>query len=235
MEAYGYAAGILLLDEYVPYIPGDVGNAKTFKYPVMYRKIEGLTGREIRENAAAWTDKVVAAAVEMEEQGVRGISASAGSMIAFQDAVAQAVKIPVCLSSFLQLPWISASIDPSKAIGLITGDSRTFNNSILEKFGIKVDNKIVVAGLEKQPAFKAAVHQQKGKLDSGKVEKEVVKTAKAMVKKNPKVGAILITSGPLCPYTKAVQDAVGVPIFDVVSMIDFMTSATLQDPPKGFY
>ena len=219
----------------MPYIPGDVGNAKTFRYTVIYRTIEGLTGSECINNPGAWTEKVVAKAIELEEQGVRGISSNAGAMIAFQDAVSAAVKVPVCLSPFTQLPWIAAAFDKSKAIGVITGDSRTINKDKLKQYGIKLDHPIVVAGLEKQPAFKSAVHQQKGKLDSDKVEKEVVRAAKAMVKKNPKVAAILMASGPLCAYAKAVQDAVGLPIFDTVSMIDFMTSATLQDPPKGYY
>lgn len=202
---------------------------------MIYRKVEGLTGSECIKNTAAWTDKVVAKAIEMEEQGVRGISANAGAFLPFQDAVADAVKVPVCLSSLLQLPWIASAFDKSKPIGILTGDSRTTNKDLLKRFGINIEHPIVIAGMEKQPAFRSAVHQGKGKLDSGKVEKEVVKTAKALVKKNPKLAAILVTSGPLCPYTKAVQDAVGLPIFDVVSMIDFMTSATIQDPPKGFY
>ena len=42
-DTYGHAIGILLLDYRGPFIPGDVGNATTYGYPVLYKLVEGLT------------------------------------------------------------------------------------------------------------------------------------------------------------------------------------------------
>ena len=42
-EAYGYCVGILLLDYKGPFVPGDVGNATTYKYPVLYKTVPGAT------------------------------------------------------------------------------------------------------------------------------------------------------------------------------------------------
>lgn len=40
-ESYGHAIGILVLDIDCPYVPGNVGNARTFSYPVLYQAIRG--------------------------------------------------------------------------------------------------------------------------------------------------------------------------------------------------
>src|SRR6516164_1607701 len=40
---YGQAIGILQLDCSLPFIPGDVDNASTYRYPVLYRVVPGLS------------------------------------------------------------------------------------------------------------------------------------------------------------------------------------------------
>lgn len=42
-DTYRHSIGILLLDYRDPFIPGDVGNASTYKYPELYKLVEGLT------------------------------------------------------------------------------------------------------------------------------------------------------------------------------------------------
>lgn len=40
---YGLAIGILQLDCSLPFIPGDVDNAGTYGYPVLYKVVPGLS------------------------------------------------------------------------------------------------------------------------------------------------------------------------------------------------
>lgn len=42
-NTYGFDIGILMLDSSFPRIEGDVGNARTWNYPVLYKKVEGGT------------------------------------------------------------------------------------------------------------------------------------------------------------------------------------------------
>src|ERR1700688_2964268 len=39
----GQAIGILMLDCRLPFIPGDVGNASSYSYPVVYKTVPGLS------------------------------------------------------------------------------------------------------------------------------------------------------------------------------------------------
>lgn len=41
--SYGESIGILLLDTFTPFIPGDVGNATTYSFPVRFQTVKGFT------------------------------------------------------------------------------------------------------------------------------------------------------------------------------------------------
>ncbi len=236
-ESYGQAVGILLLDVRVPYIPGDVANATTYDYPVIFKTVPGLSTSVCLGGAPEeFDDKMAAAARELEAQGVRGISSDCGFMIQFQDAVTEAVDIPVCLSSLLQIPFIAKSLAPTQAIGVITADSASLSFEFLEASGLDLPpNPILIRGMQDEPGFKAATFDEKGSLDSDLITEETARMAASMVAEHPEIGAILLECSMLPPYAKAVQDAVGLPVYDFISAIDYMNAGTDQRAYTGTY
>ena len=101
-DTYGHAVGILLLDYRGPFIPGDVGNATTYGFPVIFKLVKGLTLDRVLAGDVACEAAIVEAARELESHGVRGISSDCGFLIQYQEAVKKAVKVPVFMSSLLQ-------------------------------------------------------------------------------------------------------------------------------------
>src|SRR3546814_5717588 len=89
-------------------------------------------------------------------------------------------------------------------------------------------NPIVVRGLQDQPEFRSAVFDEKGTIDPDLVEAEVVAVARDMLRERPDLGAVLLECSMLPPYAHAVQSALGVPVFDFVTMIDQFNKATHQ-------
>ena len=66
---YGAPLGILMLEARFPRIPGDMGNAATWPFPVLYRVVRGATPERVVLNAAAGLlDDFLAAAAELVAQ-----------------------------------------------------------------------------------------------------------------------------------------------------------------------
>ncbi len=234
-ESYGQAVGILLLDGRAPFVPGDVGNAHTYDYPVVYKTVEGLTTMRCLRQEPGWQEKVVAAAQELEAAGVRGISSDCGFMVQYQPAVAAALTIPVYLSSLLQLKTLARFFAPDRPIGIVTADSTNFSVDFLRRTHTLPPNPIVIRGMQDEPEFGHAIMRESGTLDSDKITAETVAKCREMKDERPDLAAILLECSVLPPYAKAVQDALDVPVFDFISMIDYAVSGSLQKSYAGVY
>ena len=234
--SYGEAIGILMLDTYTPFIPGDVGNASTYDFPVRYETVEDLTVKRIFSKDKSAYDKLKEAAERLESQGVKAITGDCGFMAIYQQQLVKDLNIPVFLSSMLQVPFISNIIGKDKKVGIISANSKSLNdNELLKEVGIESSTPIIIEGLEDKKEFNKSIIEEVGVLDSDKIEKEVVMTAKDMVKKEGDIGAILLECSVLPPYSKAVQQATHLPVFDYITMINYVYSSIVQKKYSGIY
>lgn len=234
-QAYGHAIGVLLLDCVEPFIPGDVGNATSYAYPVLYRTVPGLSIDAALSGDPDCEQAVVAAALALEQQGVRGITSNCGFLIHYQDAVTRAVEVPVLLSSLLQLPIIARSIGGARSIGVITADAKRLGNRLFALAGAPPETELHVAGLEERPEFRAAMLDETGALDSDRLEQETVEAAGELARAHPDMGAILFECAVLPPYARAVQEATRLPVFDFLTMIDALHAGTHRHAYHGGY
>jgi len=223
--AAGHAIGILLLDYKGPFVPGDVGNATSYDYPVLFRTVPKATSARVFAGDPELEAAVIEAAKALEAQGVRGISSDCGYFINFQEAVAKAVKVPVYLSSLLQLPFVSATIGRKRPIGVICANATALGNRVLEMTGLDLEREVFIKGMRDEPIFGSSVTGDCLQLDPDAIEAEVVGVAKRMLAERPALGAFLIECSMLPPYSKAVQDATGLPVFDFITMIDYHEKA----------
>ena len=68
---YGARIGILMLEAQFPRIPGDMGNAETWPFPVLYKIVRGATPDQVvRKNAEGTLDRFIAAAEELAKEGI---------------------------------------------------------------------------------------------------------------------------------------------------------------------
>jgi hypothetical protein len=231
--SYGVPIGILLLDTFTPFIPGDVANASSYRYPVRFQKVEGFTVKRALSRDPAIFGSLLAAAEELVLQGARAVTGDCGFMGIHQRNLARQLDVPVFLSSLIQIPFITNIIAEGEKIGVITADSRSIDDQLLEAVGVGTAENLEIRGLEETENFRTAVLEESGVLDSEKIKNEVVFAAEQLVTKEPKVRAILLECSCLPPYGAAVQEAVRVPVFDYITMIDYVFSAVVKRRYSG--
>jgi hypothetical protein len=105
---YGASIGILMLDARFPRIPGDMGNALTWPFPVHYRIVRTATpDRVVRRGAIGLLDAFIEAARALAADGVDGITTNCGFLSLFQNEIAEVVDIPVATSSLMQVVLVN--------------------------------------------------------------------------------------------------------------------------------
>lgn len=230
---YGESIGILILDATYPCIPGNVGNASTFPFPVRYKVVkEASIERLIKKRDKTLVQPFIDAAIELQEEGVKAITGACGFMALFQREVSDAVDVPVFLSSLLQIPFIY-QIKKQK-IGIITADSKSLTPEHFISVGVNKEIPLLIGGMEDQKEFREAILEEKGTLDSDLIEGEVVGVAKKLITENPDIGALVLECSDLPPYAHAIQKEVNLPIFDFTTMIQYVHTALVRKEFQGF-
>jgi len=231
----GEAIGILLLDALLPLPPGDVANATTFSFPVRYKVVQAASiDRLIYQRDPVLLKPFIEAGRELVREGVKAVTSDCGFMALFQEEMANALPVPVFLSSLLQVPFIHRTLCQGEMVGIIAADSRQVTGRHLRAVGIDESMPVKIVGMEDQPNFCNAILNEKGVLDFEKVEQEVVRVAKRLVAEEDKVKAILLECSNLPPYAAAVQEAVKLPVYDFITMINHVFSAVVRRRFDGF-
>ena len=230
----GEAIGILLLDTSVPFIPGDVANATTYDFPVRFQKVEGFTvARAIGKDPTAY-EALKAAAEDLVVQGVRAVTGDCGFMALHQERLAEALDVPVFLSSLMQIPFMLAVLGKTAKVGVITADSRSLDGDLLAAVGVAERERLVTKGLQNKEAFYSFAIGETGTLDTEAVEAEVIEAGRRIVAGDHAVQALLLECSLLPPYAAALQAAVHLPVFDYITMINHVFAAVVQRSYGGF-
>ena len=216
---YGAPLGILMLDAKFPRIPGDMGNGTTWPFPVLYRVVEGATPEKVvLKGAAGLLPDFIAAAKELVRLGAEAITTNCGFLALFQKEIAAAVGVPVATSSLMQVPWVQATLPPGKRVGLVTVSGSTLSPAHLEGAGVPLDTPLVGTENGKE-FFRVLIKAEKEDMDIDLAERDVVEAGKELLAKNPDIGAIVLECTNMPPYAAAMQREVGLPVYDIYSMI----------------
>ena len=235
-HSYGHEIGVLLLDVNQPFVPGDVGNASTWGYPVLYQPVPGCDiERLIYKGDPELIHAITDSARQLEAQGVRGITSNCGFMLRFQEPLARAVGVPVFLSSLLQLPAILTSFARQRPVGVMTASGSGLNADLLKLAHVDPDDPVKVYGMDAYPEFDEPFMQDSGVVDTDAMEAAVADMTRRMLREHPDMGAVLLECADLTPYGHVVQSVADLPVFDFKTMVDFFVSARHRPRYQGHY
>ncbi len=228
----GHAVGIIAIDLVYPKLPGNVVNATTFPFPVLYREVS-FDIELLFEGSPEIEDEIVAAARYLERQGVRAIIGACGYFAHFQEKVSAAVDVPVFLSSLCQLPLIKLGLPTDRKIAVFAASGDNLDSRILEQVGAHEDDLVVqdVGSLE---SF-SSIRWGREELDNAALTRDLSALAADLVRDHPEVGAVLLECSDLPPYACEIQRACGLPVFDFITLIKWVHTAVVQQPYYGYF
>lgn len=229
-SVYGAVVGILMLEARFPRIPGDMGNALTWPFPVHYRVVRGASpDRVVRRHAEGLLDAFVAAAHALVADGADGITTNCGFLGPFQTELAAAVQVPVATSSLMQVPLVQATLPPDRRVGVITISAAALSTAHLTSAGVPPGTPVV--GTDGGREFTRAILNDEPSLDPAAAELDLLDAGERLIRDHPEVGAIVLECTNMVPYAAALRRHLGLPVYSIYTFIQWFQGGLL---PRRF-
>ena len=203
-------------------LPGNSTNPATFAFPVKYSRVKGANIHTILENPCPKVlQSMISEACKMEEQGIKAITTSCGFNSVFQRELADSVNIPVFTSSLMQIPLVQNMLRKQQAVGVITAKKSALSEQHLENAGVNKQMPIHIQGMETCSEWNKIFFSPDEDIDISTVENDIVSRACSMMELSD-IGAFVLECTDLPPFSNAVREATGRPVFDFVTLTNFV-------------
>lgn len=227
---FGESVGILLFRPWYYCIPtpGHVSYAPTYDFPVRFKFVDDpfdpagfheSSPERKGWNLPAWIES----AKQLQEEGVRAIVGGCGLTGMIQKELSAAVELPVYTSSMLFVPEVHERLAGGKRVGILTVSADQMNahdGALFDGCGIEDSTPIAIAGMNESADADVWLTMTTPAYDKDKVEQAVVNTAVRLVDDYPDIGAFVLECTDMPPYSDAIRETTGLPVFDAVDMVN---------------
>ena len=211
--------GVLMLDTRFPRLLGDIGNPRTFDFPVRYSVVRGASPqRVVHERDLSLLQPFIAAGRSLVRDGATAIATSCGFLVLFQQALQDALAVPVWTSALLLLPRVQAALPEGGTAGVVTVDATALSADHLRAAG--ADAATPIEGLAPGCAFQRTLLDNEEFLDAAAAEQATVAAALRLVQRRPDVAVIVLECTNMPPYAQAVRAATGRAVHDITTLIN---------------
>jgi Asp/Glu/hydantoin racemase len=231
-------------------IPGHSSNALTYKFPVLFATVDLRMLETVVRGEFSTLPAFVEAAQHLQRKGVKAITTNCGMLALLQRDLANAVEVPVFASSLLQVPIVYRMLGKRNRVGIITAYERALEKDrrFLENAGIDAEIPIAIKGLEECEKFWTSLDplskefgssssldetQAKTRFDGDykAIETEIADLAEDLVRENHDIGAFVFECTELPVYSYAVQKRTGLPVFDTVTLVNYVYESVVKKKP----
>lgn len=227
---YGATVGILMLETRFPRIPGDMGNALTWPFPVQYRVVRGASpDRVVRGDPRELTDAFIAAGRDLVAAGCDGITTNCGFLALVQDELRAALGVPVATSSLMQVPMVQAMLPPGRRVAILTVSEATLSADHLAAAGVAADTPVF--GTDRGRAFSRDILGDAPEIDFAACRADLLDAADAILRGCPDAGAIVLECTNMVPYAADIRRRTGLPVFSIESFVSWFQSGLM---PRRF-
>lgn len=236
-RCYGMGLGIMILDDVYPGFPGDVRNASAYPFPIQYEVVEGVDIQKLvmEEDKSPCLEPILRAAKKLEKLGCRAIAAECGYFAYFQREAAAYLKIPVYMSSLLQVPLAQQLIGPNQVVGILMAEVEYLSDHHLESVGIRLGSNYVVGGAMDElecPEFShlwtPGLRSDPPQAHYSKAEEDFVAVATRFYRQHPDMGAMVLECTGFPPFARALQREIDIPVFSWGTLLDYAYSVAVH-------
>ncbi len=223
---YGQDIGILMLDTVFPRIPGDIGNAKSYpNIPVRYKIVKDAYCDRIMGDRPdpALLEPFIRAAKELEAEGCKAITTSCGFLAAFQQELADAVRVPVFTSAMMLVPLIRAMLGRDQEIAIFTERAWKLTEHHFRPLGFSAAD-VVISGMPEGSPFPDLFIGNRLEGDRDTLEACMRELTVRHMKEHPNTGAIVFECTNFGPFSRIVQDIAGVPVFGINQLLEYVAA-----------
>ncbi len=229
-NVYGVSLGILMLETHFPRIPGDVGHATSWPFPVHYKVVRGASVQKVVcHQADGLLDEFIIAGQELVAMGVDGIATTCGFMSLFQSELAAALKVPVASSSLMQVPMVQMLLPPDKQVGILTISAESLTSAHLSAVNVPLDTPVM--GVAQDSEFVRTMLGNEPYLDVATASADILAAGRAFCDKHPELGAIVLECTNMVPYAAQLQRTLGIPIYSIHSFLSWFQAGLA---PRSF-
>ncbi|TFV90168.1 aspartate/glutamate racemase family protein [Oxalobacteraceae bacterium OM1] len=204
---------------------GNSTNPASYAYPIRLKPVKGANVHTILEHPdRAVLQTMIEDARAMVADGVKGVTTSCGFNAIFQRELAAAISVPVFASSLLQVPLVRHIHGPTSEICIITAKAGALRPEHFLSVGIEHQAGLIVCGLEECAAWNRIFTEPEMDVDLDEIEREVVGTALRALERHPNIRAFVLECTDLPPFSESIRQKTGLPVFDFISMVDYLHS-----------
>ena len=227
---YGASVGILMLAAQFPRVLGDMGNARTWDFPVHYKVVKAASpDLVVRRGAEGTLPAFIEAGRELVDMGADGITTNCGFLSIYQAELSAALNVPVAASSLMQVQIVNALLPPEKVCGVLTISRDALTERHLAAANVPPDTPIgTTEGLRE---FTRVILGDEPELDVSVAKQDNIDAAIQLVADNPNVGALVLECTNMVPYASEIQAAIQLPVFSMTSFVQWFQSGLA---PKRF-
>jgi len=219
-----------MLEAQFPRIPGDMGNALTWPFPVLYKVVRGASPeRVVCREAEGLQDDFIEAARELVDNGADGITTTCGFLSLFQNQLASAVDVPVAASSLMQVPLVQALLPADRRVGIITISKAMLCPAHLRAAGVSEDTPVV--GTDQGREFSRVIINNELSMDTELARLDLLDAARELTESHRDLGAIVLECTNMVPYAADIRRETGLPVFSIYTFVVWFQSALT---PRAF-
>ncbi len=226
----GYAVGVLCIPGVAALLPGNIQNASTFQFPVLYKILRDVSFEQIAKGDSSATAAILAGAQELVDGGARAVVGACGSLGHYQTAVANAVSVPVFMSILTQVPFLLRSLGAKQKLAVVFATTEAFTPQVRGECGIDDIERIVPIGLQGCSTLRDFTSP--GLVcDGDAIFQEIVSRIKCEIDES--VAALLLQCSDLPPFAAELQQVFGLPVFDMSGLINWLQAGLVRRDFQG--